>query len=283
VDEENRRGGQELGDEVAIGDGVDRILGQAVEAELTRDERAVDGIGDSRQRAGAERHDVDARAAIGEALVVTSEHVVVGEKVMRQQHRLRPLLVGVARHHEVDVLARQSRDSFPHLVERDPEIADDFLEIHPRVEHDLIVATARGVQAASSRADDLGKPPLDGGVDVLVGREKTEAVAEEFLADLAEAVEDLVGVFLGNDALAREHLAVRLAAAQIVGPQPPVEAQGRGEFLRHPARRRGESSLPELLGPARHEKTSDSSKAASIPESPSAQAELRARRAHLES
>jgi hypothetical protein len=197
VDEQNRRGGEELGDEVAVGDGVDRILGQAMEAELTRDERAIDRIGDSSQRAGAEGHDVDARTTIGEALVVASEHVVVGEQVVRQQYRLRALLVRVARHHEVDVLARQARDRFAYLVERDAKIADDFLEIHPHVEHDLVVTTARGVQAAPRRAGDLGQPPLDGAVDVFVGRKKAEAVGEKLLADLTEAREDLVGVLLG--------------------------------------------------------------------------------------
>ena len=73
-------GGEKLGDEVAIGDGVDRVLRDAVKAELARDERAIDREGHAGERARAERHHVDARAAIGEALIVASEHLVVGEQ-----------------------------------------------------------------------------------------------------------------------------------------------------------------------------------------------------------
>ena len=89
----------------------------------------------------------------------------------------------------------------------------------------MVVAAARGVQVTAGGADDLGQSPLDGRVDVLVRGEEAEAIREEFLADLREPDEDLVGILFGDDALAGEHLAVRFAAAQIVRPQAPIEAQ----------------------------------------------------------
>ena len=74
----------------------------------------------------------------------------------------------VTGHHHVDVLARQARQRLAHFVERHPQVADHLLQVHAHVEHDLVVAAARGVQVTAGGADDLGQSPLDGRVDVLV-------------------------------------------------------------------------------------------------------------------
>ena len=56
------------------------------------------------RRAGAERQDVGAPAAVGEALAVALELLVVGEEVVREEHGLGALQVRVARHHDLGVL-----------------------------------------------------------------------------------------------------------------------------------------------------------------------------------
>ena len=67
-----------------------------VEAELPAHAVAVDGQRGAGQGGGAERQDVDALAAVGQAVAVALVLLDVGQEVVGRQHRLGPLQVRVA-------------------------------------------------------------------------------------------------------------------------------------------------------------------------------------------
>ena len=102
-----RGGGGEFDGEIAIGDGIERVFADAVEAELARDEFAVDRIAGAGQRGGAQRQAVDAAAAVGHALGVARQHFEVGQQMVAEGDRLRDLQVGEAGHDGVGVLLGQ--------------------------------------------------------------------------------------------------------------------------------------------------------------------------------
>ena len=99
-----RGGVQVVQREVAVGDGVDRVGHDVVEAELAGDHAAVGVEVDARQRAGAERQAPGLLEREGEALAVAGEHPEVGEQVVAEVDRLGALQVGVAGQRPVDVL-----------------------------------------------------------------------------------------------------------------------------------------------------------------------------------
>ena len=76
---------------------VEAVGQDAVELELFGDHVAVDGDARAGEGGGAERHLVDADAAIGESVAVAFEFFAVGEPVVGGQHGLGPLQVGVGR------------------------------------------------------------------------------------------------------------------------------------------------------------------------------------------
>ena len=87
-----------------------------------------------------------------------------------QQHRLRPLQVGVAGHDDrlAPLGLRQQRG---HERRQAVLVAGNGIpQIQMEIEDHLVVAAAAGVHLASHRPDDLGQTPLDGHVDVLVGQ-----------------------------------------------------------------------------------------------------------------
>ena len=86
---------------------VERVLEAAVEAELGRDEVGVERQGRPGERARAERRDVQPVHGGQEPVDVARERPAVRQQVMRQQHRLRPLHVGVAG--QVDVAGLRAR------------------------------------------------------------------------------------------------------------------------------------------------------------------------------
>jgi hypothetical protein len=96
VREQDRGRGEELHDEVAVGDRIHAVLGDAREAELFCDDPSGRSVGSCprslRSRAGGRR------CARGNprSAVVAREHVMVREQVMAEQHGLRALQVRVA-------------------------------------------------------------------------------------------------------------------------------------------------------------------------------------------
>ena len=72
MDAAEGEGEEQLGQAVAVGDGVHRVARHAVESQFGGDGPAVEIDGRAGQRAGAERADVQALAAIGEPAAVAS-------------------------------------------------------------------------------------------------------------------------------------------------------------------------------------------------------------------
>ena len=56
----------------------------------------VDGVGHARERACAQGQHIHAAVAVAESLFVPLQHLDVGQEVVSQEHRLRPLQVCVA-------------------------------------------------------------------------------------------------------------------------------------------------------------------------------------------
>ena len=95
---------------------------------------------------------------------------------------------------------------------------------HGDVGGDLVVARAGGVQATADGPDDLGQPPLDRHVDVLVGGIERKRAVGELGANLIESPAQLLAVRDGDDPLRGEHRRVGDRLIDVVGAQPPVEA-----------------------------------------------------------
>ena len=94
----DRRRRAELEREVAIRHGVHAVRRRRPEAESLGERVAVDGDGGARERGRAERAHVEAAARVGQPLAVPGQHEHVRQEMVSEQHRLRPLEVGVARH-----------------------------------------------------------------------------------------------------------------------------------------------------------------------------------------
>src|SRR6266851_1223631 len=233
---DERRVGAELDRKVAVGDRVERVLAQALEAELARHARAVDRETGAGERCGAERQPVDAAAALREPLPVALQHLDVSEQVMAEGDRLRDLQVREARHQQ---RLDQGGDELAEGV-------DLVAQPQAQIGGHLVVARARGMQALAGFSYERGEPTLDVEVHILGLERPLEAAALDLAADARKAALDGRKIAPGKDAAGGKHASMRKRAADVLLREALVEADRRGKALHLLVDRFLEAAGPEL-------------------------------------
>ena len=144
-----------LQNEIAVGDGIERVRGRPRKAERLRRHGAVERKRRAGKRAGAERAFVEALARIGEAAAVARRHFHISEQMMAERDRLRRLQMGEARHHRGGMRKRLLGERALIIGERLVDAVDGVA--HPELEigRDLIVARTRGMQPPGRRPDQF--------------------------------------------------------------------------------------------------------------------------------
>ena len=210
-------GRSELDREVAIGNRVERVRAQRLEAELAGDPLAVDRERRSGERRAAERQAVDAPADIRQPLEVPRQHRVVRHQVMAERHRLRDLQVREARHDRVAVLVRQVEQR---VAQRQDQLRVNR-SIAPRSHSRTSVATwslreRRRVQSLAGVTDALGEPALDVEVHVLEIERPFEAAGLDVRGDARRGRRSIAArSFWSMIALRGEHSRMRARAGDV--------------------------------------------------------------------
>ncbi len=222
-------GGEVVEREVARGDRVDRVLGDAVEAELGGDGCAVELVVEPDRGPGAERQ-LETRLARGrQAAAVAVEHPDVGEQVLGERGDLGALEVRVGGQQGLDVPCRPLEQHALQRAQRRVLPLDDAPQVQAHVGHDLVVAAAPGVQLRPGVARQLGEPALDRHVDVLVLVARHERAVLDLAADGGEPFFDGSPLRRVEHAGLLERVRVRDAALDVLAPEAPVEGQRRVE------------------------------------------------------
>ncbi len=94
---DHRRAERELGGEIPVAHGIDRVCGGRREAELVRGRDRVKWQRRAGQRAGTQRGNRCPHVPVAQPIDVACERLHVREQVMGEQHRLRMLQVRHAR------------------------------------------------------------------------------------------------------------------------------------------------------------------------------------------
>src|SRR5690606_16460837 len=94
----------EFDGEIAVGDGVQRVAADAIEAECFGDTLAIDGVCSAGQGSGTQWQTIDALASIDQAFGITSEHFGVCQQVVAEGNGLRYLEMSKTRQNGCRVL-----------------------------------------------------------------------------------------------------------------------------------------------------------------------------------
>ncbi|OBQ32014.1 MAG: hypothetical protein AN485_22620, partial [Anabaena sp. MDT14b] len=192
---------------------------------------AVQRVGGARQSCRAQRQAVGAAAHVAHALGIPTEHLDIGQQMVRKAHRLGHLQVGEARHDDFDVL-------LSHLDQRLLQVGqqiDDQVHLaaqpQAHVGGHLVIAAATRVQAFARVAHQLGQPRFNVQVHVFEVQFPFKSARFDLLGDLRHAALNVGQVARADDVLRGQHLGVGQAAGDVGLPQAFVKEHAGGVAL----------------------------------------------------
>ena len=131
---------------VTVGHAVEAVSGGGGKAQPPGQLLAVDLIRRSRQRAAAQRANVEALQRVLQAAFVARQHFDIGQTPVRERHRLGALQVGVPRHHRVLVLLGRLHQRALQLAVRRQQFDNGIFAPQFKIGSDLVVTAATGMQ-----------------------------------------------------------------------------------------------------------------------------------------
>ena len=225
------------------------FAGDGVEAEIARDGLAIVREAAARQRARTQRHLVRAAAGFAEAFVIAREHFEIRQQIMRPQHRLRAPQMRVAGNDRVRIF-------FGQVEQRRHQAAQQFARLialtpqpETRIERNLFIAAAAGVDFVREGAGLLLQLADDEGVDIFVSG-TLEEIRRRALRGSVERRENLPAFIGCQNPGAGECARERLRTAHVGLDQTTVEVKRVGKSFEDFRRSSLKSPAPEF-----HDKT----------------------------
>ena len=204
----------EVEGKVAVRHRIHAVGGEPLESQLPGDHPAHQGQRGTCERGGAERHLVGGLVGVAKPLGIAQQRLGVSKEVMADGDWLGTLKVRVTGHHPRGMDAGFGGKGLGRTRDLGHEGARGGPAVQPQVEGNLVVARAARMERGTGRRD-LRQPPLDRGVDVLVGVEERELAFVELASDPAKA--SLYGrqLALGQKLRRRKAASVRDAAGDV--------------------------------------------------------------------
>ena len=243
---QNRGKRQELYDIVPVTDGIHAVLIDFGKLQFIGDHLTVDRKCRACQCAGAKRHNIAALPDSRQTIKISRQHLEVCQQMMREQYRLRPLQMRVARQDNLFVCSGDFNDRLFHLMNQPGNREHRSLHVHVGVQRHLVIAAAGRVQFAADRADPLGQSLFDIHVDIFQRNFKREIACFDICQDRLQTTQDLLCLSLGDDAALAEHPGMRHTAEDILSIHSLVKRNGGGKLLHTRVGVPGKPATPQL-------------------------------------
>ena len=231
VNHNQRSGSRELNGKIAVRYGIERVLADLFKAQQLGGNFALNRVGGTGKGCGAERHTVDAFAAVGHALEIAAEHFDVGEHVMPEADRLGNLQMGETGHDGCGVLFCQINQGRLKVLNQALNNGNLIAQPQADVGSDLVVAAAAGVQAFAGIADFVGEAAFDVHVDIFQIQRPGNRSLFDFCYNLGHALTDGGEVVFAQNARLCQHLRVCQRALDVPFCQSFVKINRAGIFF----------------------------------------------------
>jgi hypothetical protein len=142
---------------------------------------------------------------------------------MSEEDRLGSLCMSIPRHDRRSIAFRHTNKRAYDRNEIILDVADDALDVHPKVKCDLIVATARCVQLSGNGSDAIAQFCFDIEMDIFSVDAKLKRSGADVRPNRFKSGDDGLHVLLGNDMLLGKHAAMGDASSDVFFEELLVE------------------------------------------------------------
>ena len=251
VDHPERDRPERLDHEVAVAHRVERVRGDAIEAELVGRRLPIQRIARAGQRAGTERRDVRPTSDVGQSIAVALGHLDVGQQVVGEQHGLGRLDVRRPGQDRRALALRQRDQRALEIEQRAIESIDRPAKPEPEVGRHLVVPRAAGVELAGHRADPIRQRRLEVEVDVLERRIPLDGAVAHGICEALQPADQLVDLLGRQQSRPAEPVDVGDRSRDVVGSQLAIDVDRAREVGHALIVLLAEPSAPEPHAPLR--------------------------------
>ena len=189
--------------------------------------------------------------------MIAVQHLDVGQQMMREQHRLSSLGVGVAGHNRLDLFSGPADQGGLQRCYRSEEVGTGRLDVEAEVEGDLVIPASAGVEFAAQGPEFFDQALLDKHVNVFGDRNPHPALPqrgrgrERVIRKVgfygSQGSVDLRLLIAREDTDANQGLCVGPAAGDVLVEKPAIDRQRPREAIDERVRLFLEAPAPGLL------------------------------------
>ena len=221
----------ELDGKIPVADRVQAVLGGPVEAQQSGGHCPINGIGSACQGRCAQGHYVHPLAAILQTLGIPNQHLVPGQQVVPEGHRLGSLQMGEAGHDGVRLALGEIQQARFQAI----QFLGNHVDLVPQVQTDiggyLIVAASAGVQLLARNTDTVGEACFNVHVHVFKADRPLEVAGLDVCLDAFQALNDLVPLVGGKHANLGQHGGMGNGTGDVVMVQALVKSHRCSKFF----------------------------------------------------
>ena len=157
---------------IPVGYPVQGIIRHSGKSKLLPDKITVNRISCGRQCTRAKRHVVHSLKAVVKPDDIAFHHIGVSHHIVAEGHRLRPLKMGIARHHRIKIFLRTVAELLHEADDQFLYLADFLFHIKAHIKSDLIIPGPCGMETLSRIPNPFRQNLFHGHMDIFIFRGK---------------------------------------------------------------------------------------------------------------
>ena len=223
---------QQLYAEIPVGYCVNAVAARAVKPQKLGGHLPAGGIGRACQRTGAQRGLVHPLCRVLQTGHIPAEHHGIGQQMMGEQNRLRPLEVGITGNNGVAVGLRLICDYTHQRFQLLHKACTALPQIQPQIHRHLIVAASGCMETLARISDPLRQHLLHKHMDILCRRVNGKASGFQIIQNSFQSLNDLLHLSGIQNSLCRQHFGMGNRAGDVLLGHPLIHCNGGVEVVR---------------------------------------------------